>query len=160
MRTVSSAGPGREYDGRFLRSGTPGKPARRRGDVATAERPERGRLCYTGPLSHGRTDMAQDLDSLLKKLEDLNRAAKAGGIPRDQLEEQVKQITVAVKKAMQEVTNQLPPELAGASGVLVDVFKAQLGAILQQSGLELQESEEMQKLSEELELIKRSYIRS
>jgi hypothetical protein len=104
--------------------------------------------------------MAQDLDSLLKKLEDLNRAAKAGGIPRDQLEEQVKQITVAVKKAMQEIGNQLPPELAGASGVLVDVFKAQLGAILQQSGLELQESEEMQKLSEELELIKRSFIRS
>jgi len=101
--------------------------------------------------------MAQDLDSLLKKLEELNRAAKApGGIPREHLEAQVKQATLAVKQAMQDITQQLPPELAGASGVLVDVFKAQLGAILQQSGLELQESEEMKKLSEELELIKRS----
>jgi hypothetical protein len=103
--------------------------------------------------------MAQDLDSLLKKLEDLNRAAKAGGLPREQLEAHVKQITLAVKEAMQNIGEQLPPELAGASGVLVDVFKAQLGTILQQSGLELQESEEMQKLSEELELIKRSFVR-
>lgn len=105
--------------------------------------------------------MAQDLDTLLKKLEDLNRAAKApGGIPRAQLEAQVKQITLAVKEAMSDLGKNLPPELAGASGVLVDVFKAQLGAILQQSGLDLQESEEMKKLSAELELIKRSYIRS
>jgi hypothetical protein len=105
--------------------------------------------------------MAQDLDTLLKKLEDLNRATKApGGVPREQLEAQVRQITIAVKEALNDIGNQLPPELAGASGLLVDVFKAQLGAILQHSGLELQESEEMQKLSEELELIKRSYIRS
>jgi len=105
--------------------------------------------------------MAQDLDTLLKKLEDLNSAAKApGGIPREQLEAQVKQITLAVKEALKDIGKQLPPELAGAGGVLVDVFKAQLGAILQQSGLELQNSEEMKKLSDELELIKRSYIRS
>jgi hypothetical protein len=105
--------------------------------------------------------MAQDLDTLLKKIEDLNRAAKApGGIPRAQLEAQVKQITVAVKEAVNNLGKSLPPELAGASGMLVDVFKAQLGAILQQSGLELQESEEMKKLSAELELMKRSFIRS
>ncbi len=98
--------------------------------------------------------MAQDLDSLLKKLEELNRAAKTpGAVPREQLEAQVKQITLAVKETLQELGKQLPPELAGASGILVDVFKAQLGAILQQSGLELQESEEMKKLSTELELI-------
>lgn len=105
--------------------------------------------------------MAQDLDTLLKKIEDLNRAAKApGGIPRAQLEEQVKQITLAVKEAITHLGKSLPPELAGASGMLVEVFKTQLGTLLQQSGLELQESEEMKKLSAELELMKRSFIRS
>jgi hypothetical protein len=104
--------------------------------------------------------MAQDLNTLLKRLEELNRAAKEPGkVSREQLDAQVKEITLGVKEALQELGKSLPPELAGASGMLVEVFQTQLGAILQQSGMG-EQSEEMKKLSDELELIKRSYIRS
>jgi hypothetical protein len=104
--------------------------------------------------------MAQDLNTLLKRLEELNRAAKEPGkMTREQLDAQVKEITLGVKEALRELGKSLPPELAGASGMLVEVFKTQLGAILQQSGTG-EQTEEMKKLSDELELIKRSYIRS
>ncbi|HYI00199.1 hypothetical protein [Hyalangium sp.] len=104
--------------------------------------------------------MAQDLNTLLKRLEALNRAAKEPGkLTREQLDAQVKEITLGVKEALLELGKSLPPELAGASGMLVEVFKTQLGAIFQQSGMG-EQSEEMKKLSDELELIKRSYIRS
>ena len=46
------------------------------------------------------------------------------------------------------------------SALLVDAFKAQLGAVLKQSGFTPEKTEEMKKLSEELELIKRGIIRS
>ena len=82
---------------------------------------------YRESLSPGHWHGTGFLDSLLKKLEELNRAAKAPGGSCAQLEAQVKQITLAVKEAINDLGKSLPPELAGASGMLVDVFKAQLG---------------------------------
>ena len=104
--------------------------------------------------------MAQDLNSLLQTLQALNTAAQQGKLTREQLEAEVKRMTVGVKEALANLDQQLPPEAAGMSSVLVDVFRTQLGVILEATGLTLDESEEMQKLSEELELIKRGYIRS
>lgn len=105
--------------------------------------------------------MSQDLNSLLKKIQDLNQLAdQPGGITLPQLEEEVRKITYAVKETMTNMKKQLPPELAGASGMLIDVFKLQLGAIIEKSGLSLEQTEKMKKLANELELIKRSYISS
>jgi hypothetical protein len=104
--------------------------------------------------------MAQDLNTLLKSLQELNVASQQGKLTREQLEAEVKRMTVGVKEALANLGKQLPPEAAGASAILVDLFKTQLGAILQATGLALEESDEMKKLSEELEMIKRSYIRS
>ncbi|WP_224242067.1 hypothetical protein [Hyalangium gracile] len=104
--------------------------------------------------------MAQDLNTLLTTLQELNRAVQAGQLTREQLEVEVKRVTKALKESLADLGRQLPPEAAGASAMLVDVFKMQLGAILRSTGLVVEESEEMKKLSEELELIKRSYIRS
>lgn len=104
--------------------------------------------------------MAQDLNSLLKSLQALNTAAQQGKLTREQLEAEVKRMTVGVKEALANLDKELPPEVAGMSAVMVDLFKAQMGVILEATGLTLDESEEMQKLSQELEMIKRGYIRS
>ncbi len=104
--------------------------------------------------------MAQDLNTLLTTLQELNRASQQGKLTREQIEAEVKKITASVKDALANLHKQLPPEAVGASSMLVDLFKAQIGALLQHSGVELEQSEEMKKLSEELEMIKRSYIRS
>ncbi|MFL5343797.1 MAG: hypothetical protein ACJ8AT_03350 [Hyalangium sp.] len=104
--------------------------------------------------------MAQDLNSLLKALQALNTAAQQGKLTREQLETEVKQMTVGVKEALANLDKELPPEAAGMSAVMVDLFRTQLGVILEATGLTLDESEEMQKLSAELEMIKRGYIRS
>jgi hypothetical protein len=105
--------------------------------------------------------MAQDLNSLLKALQELNRLAQQPGkLTREQLEAEVKRMTQALKESLADLGRQLPPEAAGASAMLVDVFKMQLGSLLQSSGLALEESDEMKKLAAELEMIKRGYIRS
>ena len=104
--------------------------------------------------------MAQDLNSLLKSLQALNTAAQQGKLTREQLEAEIKRMTVGVKEALANLDKQLPPEAAGMSAMMVDLFKTQLGVILEATGLSLDETEEMQKLSEELEMIKRGYIRS
>jgi hypothetical protein len=105
--------------------------------------------------------MAQDLNNLLKSLQELNRVAQEPGkLSREQLEAEVKKMTGSVKEALADLGKHLPPEAAGASAMLVDVFRMHLGTILQATGLALDESDEMKKLSEELDMIKRSYIRS
>jgi hypothetical protein len=104
--------------------------------------------------------MKQDLNKLLKTLQDLNRAADAGKLSREQLEAEVKKMTATVKETIASVSKQLPAEMAGASAMLVDVFKMQLSAIARQSGMDMEQNEEMKKLSAELDLLKRSHIKS
>ncbi|MBN1203920.1 MAG: hypothetical protein JXB05_03215 [Myxococcaceae bacterium] len=106
--------------------------------------------------------MTPELNGLLKKIQELNRMAdEPGAISLEQLEEEVKRIAVAVKEGLANMGKELPPELVGgASGLLVDIFKVQLGTLIQKSGLALQQSDKMQKLADELELIKRGFIRS
>ena len=106
--------------------------------------------------------MTPELKALLKKIQDLNRMAdEPGGITLEQLEEEVQRVTIAVKEGLANVSKQLPPGLAeGATGLMVDIFKVQLGALLQKSGLTLQQSEKAKKLADDLELMKRGFIRS
>ncbi|WP_224370267.1 hypothetical protein [Hyalangium versicolor] len=103
----------------------------------------------------------QDLNKLLKALEELNRSAQTPGkLTRQQVEAEVLRLTAAVKTALADLASQLPPEAAGASAVLVDLFKNQLGTLLESSGLIVDQSPEMKKLAAELEMLKRSFIRS
>jgi hypothetical protein len=105
--------------------------------------------------------MPQDLNALLQSLQELNRAAQQPGqLTREQLEEEVRRMTGAVKEALSDLGNRLPPEAAGAPAMLVDLFKDQLGSLLEAEGLPAEESEEMKKLSSELDLLKRGFIRS
>lgn len=105
--------------------------------------------------------MAQDLNALLKTLEELNRDAREPGkLTRERAEEEAKRLVIAVKESLANLHQQLPPEALAASGLLVDVFKAQLQVMLRQCGLDLKHSQEMKKLSEDLDNLKRSFIRS
>jgi hypothetical protein len=106
--------------------------------------------------------MTPELKALLKKIQDLNRKAdEPGGITVEQLEEEIQRITIAVKEGLANVGKQMPPGLAeGATGMMVDIFKVHLGTLLDKSGLTLQKSEKAKKLADELELLKRSFIRS
>jgi hypothetical protein len=105
-------------------------------------------------------DMTQDLNALLKTLQELNRAAREPGkLSREKIEAEVKRITIAVKQALANLHKHLPPEAASASAVLVDLFRVQIGALMEHSGLDIEQSEEMKKLTEELEGLKRTFIR-
>lgn len=105
--------------------------------------------------------MAQDLNTLLQALEALNRAAQEPGkLSREQIEAEVLRLTQSVKATIAELGRQLPPELLGASAVLVDLFQSQVGTILEASGVDVERSEEMKKLSTELDMLKRTFIRS
>jgi len=104
--------------------------------------------------------MAQDLNTLLKALQALATGAKEGRFTPEQLEAEVRKITGALQETLENLGSQLGPAGSAQSALLVDAFKAQLGTVLQQSGFEPEKTEEMKKLSEELELLKRGIIRS
>jgi hypothetical protein len=75
--------------------------------------------------------MAQDINSLIQTLDELIAEAKVPGkMTRERAEEEVKRLTLAVKETMAELHKQLPPEALEASGILVDVFKVQIGQLL------------------------------
>lgn len=104
--------------------------------------------------------MAQDINSLIQTLDELIADAKEPGkLTRERAEEEVKRLTLAVKETMANLHKQLPPEAAQASGVLVDVFKAQIGALLRYCGLDVKNPAEVKKLNQDLDNIKRSFIR-
>lgn len=104
--------------------------------------------------------MAQDLNALISQLDVLIADAKVPGkLTRERVEEEVKRMTVAVKDALANLHKQLPPEALEASGVLVDVFKMQIGALLRHCGLDAKNPEVVKKLTQDLDNIKRSFIR-
>lgn len=105
--------------------------------------------------------MAQDLDTLLKSLEELTRAAKEPGrLTREQLAEEVRKVTASLQEVLMGLGSQLQSKGSPATVALVEVFKSQLTAVLQQHGLGMEQTDEMKKLSSELERLKRGYIRS
>ncbi len=107
--------------------------------------------------------MAQDLDTLLKSLQELTRAAKEPGrLSREQLAEEVRKVTASLQDVLLGLGSQLQAQGSPASAALVEVFKSQLLAVMQQNGLatDLEQTDEMKKLSAELERLKRGYIRS
>jgi hypothetical protein len=104
--------------------------------------------------------MAQDLNALISQLDTLSADAKVPGkLTSERAEEEAKRMTVAVKDALANLHKQLPPEALEASGVLVDVFKVQIGALLRHCGLDVKNPEQMKKLTQDLDNIKRSFIR-
>ena len=105
--------------------------------------------------------MAQDLDSLLKSLQELTRAAKEPGrLSRAELEVEVRKVTVALQQVLMQLGGQLQTKGSPETASLVEVFRSQLATVLQQNGLEMEQTDEMKKLSEELERLKRGFIRS
>ncbi|MDY7226527.1 hypothetical protein [Hyalangium rubrum] len=105
--------------------------------------------------------MAQDLNTLLKALQELTSAAKEPGrLTPQQLEAEVKKITGALQETLASLSTQLGPGASAQSALLVDAFKAQLVTMLQQSGVTIEKTDEMKKLGEELEKLKRGFIRS
>ncbi len=104
--------------------------------------------------------MAQDINSLIQTLDELIAEAKEPGkLSRERAEAEVKRLTLAVKETMANLHKQLPPEALEASGVLVDVFKAQIGALLRHCGLDVRNPAEVKKLTQDLDNIKRGFIR-
>lgn len=104
--------------------------------------------------------MAQDLDTLLKSLQELTRAAKEPGrLTREQLAEEVRKVTASLQEVLLNLGSQISKD-SPATAALVEVFKSQLNTVLQQNGLEMEQTDEMKKLSSELERLKRGYIRS
>ncbi len=105
--------------------------------------------------------MAQDLDTLLKSLQELTRAAKEPGrLTREQLAEEVRKVTASLQGVLLNLGSQIQSQGSPETAALVEVFKSQLNVVLQQSGLGLEQTDEMKKLSSELERLKRGYIRS
>ncbi|WP_164015270.1 hypothetical protein [Pyxidicoccus trucidator] len=105
--------------------------------------------------------MAQDLESLLKSLQELTRAAKEPGrLSREQLEAEVRKVTLALQEMLTQVGGQLQATGTPAAASLVEVFKSQLNTVMRESGLAMEQTEEMKKLGEELERLKRGFIRS
>ncbi|QSQ22831.1 hypothetical protein JY651_48370 [Pyxidicoccus parkwayensis] len=105
--------------------------------------------------------MAQDLNSLLKSIQELTQAAKEPGrLSRAELEAELRKVTLSLKDVLMQLGGQLQATGSPAAAVLVEVFRTQLTEALQQSGLDLEQTDEMKKLREELELLKRGYIRS
>jgi hypothetical protein len=105
--------------------------------------------------------MAQDLDTLLKSLQELTRAAKEPGrLSREQLEAEVRRVTQALQEMLMSLGGQLQATGTPATAALVEVFRAQVMTALRDSGLAVEQTDEMKKLSEELERLKRGYIRS
>jgi hypothetical protein len=104
--------------------------------------------------------MSQDLNALISQLDVLIADSKVPGkLTPERAEEEAKRMTVAVKDALANLHKQLPPEALAASGVLVDVFKMQIGALLRHCGLDVKNPEQMKKLTQDLDNIKRSFIR-
>jgi hypothetical protein len=104
--------------------------------------------------------MAQDINALISQLDALIADSKVPGkLTPERAEEAAKQMTVAVKEALANLHKQLPPEALEASGVLVDVFKVQIGALLRHCGLDVKNPEQVKKLTQDLDNIKRSFIR-
>jgi hypothetical protein len=104
--------------------------------------------------------MAQDINSLIQTLDELIAEAKVPGkLTRERAEEEVKRLTLAVKETMAELHKQLPPEALEASGILVDVFKVQIGQLLRHCGLDVKNPEQVKKLTQDLDNIKRGFIR-
>jgi hypothetical protein len=104
--------------------------------------------------------MAQDLNSLLKSLQELTRAAQEGRLSRAELEVEVRKVTVALQQVLTQLGGQLQANASPGTASLVEVFRSQLATVLQQNGVEMEQTDEMKKLSEELERLKRGYIRS
>ena len=106
--------------------------------------------------------MAQDLDTLLKSLQALTQAAQQPGrLSRAQLEGEVGRMTVALRETLEELTRQLPAHLAPTSALLVEAVRSQLSGMLQQQGgTDVAPTEKTQQLRQELELLKRGFIRS
>ncbi len=105
--------------------------------------------------------MAQDLNTLLKALQVLAAAAKEPGrLTPEQLEAEVRKLTGALQETLADLGSQLGPGGSAQSALLVDVFKTQLVSVLQQSGLTSEKTDEMKKLSDELDKLKRGFIRS
>ena len=104
--------------------------------------------------------MAQDINSLIQTLDELIAEAKVPGkLTRERAEEEVKRLTLAVKETMADLHKQLPPEALEASGILVDVFKVQIGQLLRHCGLDVKNPEQVKKLTQDLDNIKRGFIR-
>ncbi|MBZ4416198.1 hypothetical protein [Myxococcus sp. RHSTA-1-4] len=105
--------------------------------------------------------MAKDLDSLLKSLQELTRAAKEPGrLSREQLEVEVRKVTLALRDMLTSLGGQLQATGSPATASLVEVFRSQLMTALKDSGLDVEKTDEMKKLGEELERLKRGFIRS
>jgi ribosomal protein S25 len=104
--------------------------------------------------------MAHDINSLMQTLDALIAEAKEPGkMSKERAEEEVKRLTAAVKEVMANLHKELPPEAVAASGVLVDVFKQQIGALLRHCGLDVKNPEQVKKLTQDLDNIKRGFIR-
>ncbi|NMO14651.1 hypothetical protein HPC49_09325 [Pyxidicoccus fallax] len=105
--------------------------------------------------------MAQDVESLLKSLQELTRAAKEPGrLSREQLEAEVRKVTLALNDVLSQLGGQLQATGSPATASLVEVFRSQLTTTLRESGLDVEQTDEMKKLSAELERLKRGFIRS
>ncbi|MCY1019684.1 hypothetical protein [Pyxidicoccus sp. MSG2] len=104
--------------------------------------------------------MAQDLNSLLQSLQELTRAAKEGRLSRAELEVEVRKVTLALQEVLTRLGGQLQATASPGTASLVEVFRSQLATVLQQNGVEMEQTDEMKKLSEELERLKRGFIRS
>jgi hypothetical protein len=105
--------------------------------------------------------MAQNLDTLLKSLQELTQAAKEPGrLTRTQLEEEVRKVTASLQEVLQDLGSQLQSTGIPVQAALMEVFNSQLAAVLQQNGLGVEQTDEVKKLSAELERLKRGYIRS
>jgi hypothetical protein len=105
--------------------------------------------------------MARDLDTLLKEFQALAAAAKEPGrLTPEQVDAQVERLSGELLEALKSLGSQLGAAGSARSALLMDILQKQLAAALKDSGLPLARTEKMKKLTEELQVLKRGFIRS
>jgi cell division septum initiation protein DivIVA len=109
--------------------------------------------------------MAQDLNTLLQAFTELNQASREQGkLTPAQLETEVRRLTGELQRALASLTTQLKSGDTPESAYMVEVFQNQVRSIIEQSGLKpeqvIEEGEETEKLSQDVERLKRGPVRT
>ena len=111
--------------------------------------------------SHGNNGMAQEMDDVLHRIQELTRSARQPGqLSRAQLETEAKKVTAAVQESLAKLSTQLQPKASSPNAAALETFKARLQTLVQPSGLAPQKPEEKKKLGEQMKSLKWGFIRS
>ncbi len=105
--------------------------------------------------------MAQDLNTVLQKLQELTQASKEPGrLSPEQLEAEVKKVTGMLQETLANLSTQLLPGASPETAFLLEAFQTQIRTLMEQSGMVFEKTEETENLSQDLDLIKRGSIRT